>query len=143
MPWPKGKPAHNRVEGPDPETYRCNKCKIEKPISDYHWKHGHRTCKECGKKKLDKTKIRNGHLLKTYGINLEDYDKMLADQNDRCAICLGLDPKAAKRANKFVVDHCHSTGAVRGLLCHACNRALGNFGDSIETLENAILYLKK
>jgi hypothetical protein len=41
------------------------------------------------------------------------------------------------------IDHCHTTGKVRGLLCHACNRALGNFGDNIANLEQAIIYLSK
>jgi len=43
---------------------------------------------------------------------------------------------------KLVVDHCHSTGKIRGLLCHNCNRALGLMQDNVETLQNAIDYLK-
>jgi hypothetical protein len=68
---------------------------------------------------------------------------MLQKQNNRCAICLGEDPKGAKRANVFVVDHDHKTGAVRGLLCHACNRAIGNLGDNIENFRRAIEYLSE
>lgn len=44
---------------------------------------------------------------------------------------------------KLALDHDHKTGAVRGLLCHNCNRALGLFQDSISNLENAIDYLKR
>lgn len=44
--------------------------------------------------------------------------------------------------SKLVVDHCHDTGIVRGLLCHNCNRALGLFKDKIEVLKNAIKYLE-
>lgn len=43
---------------------------------------------------------------------------------------------------KLVVDHCHSSGEVRGLLCHNCNRALGLFKDSRENLLNAVEYLE-
>lgn len=44
---------------------------------------------------------------------------------------------------KLVVDHCHDTGKIRGLLCHNCNRALGLLKDSVHTLESAIDYLEK
>ena len=143
MPWPKGKPAHNRIDGPIPETYRCNKCGIEKPISEYYWKHNFRTCKECGNKKKDKVKIRNNSLQRNYGISLDDYNAMLKEQDGRCAICKSTEHRGSARVTAFFVDHCHATGAVRGLLCNSCNRALGNFGDDIATLQNAINYLQK
>lgn len=47
-----------------------------------------------------------------------------------------------QRKNHLSVDHDHSTGAVRGILCNACNRALGTFGDTVEGLERALGYLK-
>jgi hypothetical protein len=43
---------------------------------------------------------------------------------------------------KIVVDHCHTTGAIRGLLCHNCNRALGLLKDDINVIKNAINYLE-
>lgn len=43
---------------------------------------------------------------------------------------------------KIVIDHCHATGRIRGLLCHNCNRALGLLKDSEENLKRAIEYLK-
>lgn len=49
---------------------------------------------------------------------------------------------ASKHKLKLVVDHCHSSGKVRGLLCHNCNRALGLFQDSMSSLTRAIEYLK-
>jgi len=45
--------------------------------------------------------------------------------------------------NLLYVDHCHSSGKVRGLLCHHCNTALGKFQDSVEVLSSAIDYLRK
>lgn len=83
------------------------------------------------------------YLRKTYGLSVEDYKRMLADQKDECKICKGegfLMGESHKM--KLVVDHCHSTGKVRGLLCHNCNRALGLMHDDTEVLLNAIKYLE-
>lgn len=55
-----------------------------------------------------------------------------------CEICLN--PQNGKR---LALDHDHSTGKVRGLLCDLCNKALGSFRDSILILESAIEYLQK
>lgn len=70
---------------------------------------------------------RNRQYQKLYGIAISDYDKMLAAQNGRCAICgttnAGKETKTGKRF--FAVDHCHETGKIRGLLCVACNTRLG------------------
>jgi len=133
---------------------QCEKCLHTKPLTEFKLVSPKRVpmrfCIECytenrrlsrsGEKPFDK---RSSGLERTYGITPEDYNQMLKEQDGRCAICLGDDPKSPKRVNHWYIDHCHTTGKIRGLLCNACNRALGNFGDSIETLENAILYLKK
>lgn len=59
---------------------------------------------------------------RAYGIELTvaEYNTMCASQNDVCAICLR-PPSVGRR---LMVDHDHSTGAVRGLLCDYCNRLL-------------------
>ena len=62
---------------------------------------------------------------------------MLEKQNHVCAICGNKDNN-----KKLAVDHCHTTGVIRGLLCSACNTSLGKFKDSVELLQNAIQYLK-
>jgi hypothetical protein len=72
-----------------------------------------------------------------YGITLEQYEEMLAAQNGVCAICK-LAPETGKR---LAVDHCHDSGAVRGLLCIPCNLVLGNAKENREVLEEAIRYL--
>ena len=80
-------------------------------------------------------------LRRTYGITLEDYNRMLLSQNGVCAIC-----KVAKTGTedrRLFVDHCHTTGKVRGLLCNACNTILGRSNDSVERLLSAIQYLQK
>lgn len=76
-----------------------------------------------------------------YGITEEDYKELLRKQEGKCAIC------GATKANNFrdnlYVDHCHSTGIVRGLLCTRCNSCLGLFQDDVSILEAAIRYLNK
>ena len=62
---------------------------------------------------------------------------MVEDQEGKCAICLSL-PKGIK---PWHVDHDHSTNKVRGILCHHCNTALGNFNDDPDILERALEYL--
>ena len=44
---------------------------------------------------------------------------------------------------QLVVDHCHKTGKIRGLICDSCNVGLGRFKDNIDNLKNAIKYLEK
>jgi len=64
---------------------------------------------------------------------------MLKEQGGGCAICG--ETKPLKGKNYLCVDHCHETGEVRGILCHACNTGLGKFKDSPELLHTAINYL--
>ena len=88
--------------------------------------------------------LQDRYFRRTYGIGVEDYETMHNDQKGLCKICqtegFVMDDKRHKM--KLVVDHCHKTGVVRGLLCHNCNRALGLLQDSVSILENAITYLK-
>ncbi len=80
-------------------------------------------------------------LKRRYGINGEEYDRMLISQNGGCAIC-GAN-KEQNRGQFLAVDHCHRTGNVRGLLCHLCNRAIGLLKDNPAVIERAAEYLKK
>ena len=81
------------------------------------------------------------YLLKSkYGITPEQFDSMLSAQDFRCAICKNPDPGG--RHNSWNVDHCHTSGRVRGLLCTKCNRGLGLFSDNQTSLLSAVDYLK-
>ncbi|WP_084773465.1 endonuclease domain-containing protein [Nonomuraea candida] len=73
------------------------------------------------------------HLKRRYGITEDDFARMLARQGGLCAIC--------QVVPGTFVDHCHRTGAVRGVLCFNCNNGLGHFGDNTVLLELAALYL--
>ena len=86
----------------------------------------------------NRTAFRDKLLLRTHGINPEQYESLLAQQDGRCAICAELSERPLR------VDHNHRTGTVRGLLCDRCNRlVLGGSRERLDVLENAISYLKR
>lgn len=92
----------------------------------------------------DKTK--NWKLKDTFGITLEEYKVMLEKQSGLCSICLKPETYLDKRNGKIrslSVDHNHATNKVRGLLCRSCNVGIGQFGDNIEVMKNAIKYLEE
>jgi hypothetical protein len=68
---------------------------------------------------------------------VEEYEAMLSKQCGACAICKRPSPDG----RRLHIDHDHSTGLVRGLLCHDCNRGLGIFKDSHVILKAAVKYL--
>ena len=78
------------------------------------------------------------HIKRRYGISEEEYKRILESQYGKCAIC-GL---IAQNIRGFHIDHNHIEKRIRGILCGNCNIGLGQFKDSIESLEKAIEYLK-
>jgi len=83
-------------------------------------------------------KKRKYHLLNTYGLTEERYMEMIAEQDGVCAIC-----ECDIGDGLFHVDHCHSTGAVRGLLCFSCNAGIGHLKDDVDRLLKAVGYLEQ
>lgn len=86
------------------------------------------------------------NLQRRYGITRDDYLKMLLEQGGVCAICKTAEAVINKKTGTFrllAVDHCHTTGKVRGLLCSHCNHAIGKFKDNVDILKSAISYLEK
>jgi hypothetical protein len=81
-----------------------------------------------------KARVRGYELRYNYGISLNTYNRLAAEQGDRCRICL--------KETKLHVDHRHSDQRVRGLLCHKCNQGLGIFEEDCQRLERAITYLQ-
>ena len=87
---------------------------------------------------------RNSQLQRTFGIDLNDYIRMAVEQNNKCAICG--QPETQMRGGKvkaLAVDHNHTTGTIRGLLCSDCNTGLGKLRDSQTILNAAIAYLDR
>jgi hypothetical protein len=90
-------------------------------------------------------KKRAAHLRRTFGISLEEYDERVRQQDGVCAIC-GQPENCRGRGGAVMpltVDHNHETNSVRGLLCRACNVALGLMNDSATTLRAAADYLDR
>lgn len=81
-------------------------------------------------------------LKSTYGITPEQFDALLASQGGVCAICGKLPPAIKGAPGQWNVDHCHKTGAVRGILCSPCNIGIGQLGDDPDRLRVAIAYLE-
>lgn len=97
-----------------------------------------------GKPKYTKEQRKKHALKSRFGLTVEDFNNMLKEQMDVCAICLK--PEIVKNRDGSIkslsVDHCHETGIVRGLLCDSCNYALGCFKDNIFLINSASQYLE-
>ena len=134
---------------------KCTKCLESKPISQFYKEskipRGYRyNCKTCEAPRFKKYREENRELVNTARLNWsrknqrnfppELFEQRFAEQNDSCAICKS--PNAGGRG-AFHADHNHKTKQPRGVLCHNCNVALGNFQDDPEILQTAIEYLKK
>jgi len=133
----------------------CKQCSLEQPLEEYHLNKlsaGGRkpVCKTCRNKITREHRATHGRtetpeqrrkwqLKAKYGVSLEDYAVLANEQDNKCKICGAGHDKG--QAGFLVVDHCHTTGRVRGLLCSNCNSALGLFRDEEESLKNAIRYL--
>jgi hypothetical protein len=98
-------------------------------------------CKPChndrGKRTVSRLygSTRHYHLMRRYGIGAAEVDAMVEAQGGLCAIC-GENPAEH-------VDHCHDTGAVRGILCFNCNGMLGQARDRVDILLAGIRYLER
>lgn len=81
---------------------------------------------------------REQKLIKRYGITQADYEQVHYLQGGGCHLC----GRGVDEVGQLVVDHCHSTGTLRGLLCRDCNMALGYVHDNETTLRKMIGYLR-
>ena len=138
----------------------CSKCSKEQPLSEFYKNssgYHRRECKSCvsarqkayraadpdairdkwrrASKKYMTSEKRWNKTLRKYGLTEETYNQMYDLQEGRCKLC--------DSDRTLVVDHCHTTGSIRGLLCHQCNAGLGQFKDDTEVLAKAIKYLQQ
>ena len=112
---------------------KCCICQQSKSKEDFHYDQSNKVyykrCKVCFNKKL---------------VTREEYTEFLVKQGGKCAICGNFETVKRKSTGitfKLCVDHCHTTGRVRGLLCNKCNLGLGKFKDNPESLITAYKYL--
>lgn len=136
-------------DAPDKKCIGCQE--IKKASSFYYnWKQEEFTarCKPChaeSSRKLyaNKSKFRvlqnDAYYRRHYGITLLEVEELKQKANHQCQIC----SSEFSEKNKPRVDHCHSTGKIRGLLCHKCNVALGLLQDSSKLLRKAASYVSK
>ena len=84
---------------------------------------------------------RRRHLRGTYGLTEEQFKQL----GDRCQICGSTKgrPRSNGTNDSLVVDHCHDTGRVMGLLCHQCNTGIGHFYHDTQLIANALQYVLK
>lgn len=130
-----------------PKVYRsekkCNGCGKTKPLEMFVKRSDRRDgrcsrCKEC-----EANRLRGGNKTPSkYGITNDIYLAMVASQNGKCAICGNESlPTKHRGKGKLYIDHDHTTGIVRGLLCARCNTGIGFLKDDCAILQNAIDYL--
>lgn len=120
----------------------CTKCKESKEISDFRFRKDQNKnatrCKSCD------SLVTKAHFFK---VSFEELLQFMNKHNHVCNIC-GITEEAAKNHNNqtkhygLYIDHDHSKGHLRGLLCHNCNLVVGHAKDNIETLHKAIKYLE-
>ena len=79
--------------------------------------------------------VRNDNLKQLYKITIKEYEILYLAQDGKCKIC-------NKHFEQLVIDHCHNTKKIRGLLCTNCNVGIGNLKHDVNILINAIVYLK-
>jgi len=115
----------------------CNNETVNPRLSNKGYYIHYRYCSVCN------------NLRTNYGITKPEKDAIVLKQNNKCPICDNqleeskLTTKANSNKREGVVDHCHSTGKVRGVLCSKCNRGLGLFEDNLDNLQRAIEYIRK
>ena len=119
--------------------YRCLSCIREYEKDNYDSGKHKDYMKEYHQKPASKLKKRDNHLKREYGITLKEYNRLWEEQEGCCKICGEHETVLNKTLH---VDHCHTSGKVRGLLCSTCNTGLGMFKDNQEILKNAVEYLK-
>lgn len=116
-------------------TKICTKCKVDKPLSAEHFPLHNKTksgfdswCKAC--RATYRSETRRGNYRNMIS---DELLKDIVETITECVIC--------GSTEKLVVDHCHTTNQIRGMLCNHCNRGLGHFRDNPELLEFARIYL--
>lgn len=157
--WPPTFPGYIRVRNGDPLDLRwanlysrddeshCARCDEFKPVSEFHSRGVTKRglplyvayCKPCMVlRHQERPDYAHRNKVKKYGLTEQCYASMMDAQGGVCAIC-----KDPPKQRRLAVDHCHTSGKIRGLLCGPCNVSLGQFKDDPRLLLEAAKYLLK
>lgn len=147
--WKQGeKLTRGKLNSTTSEGHKvCYLCSKEKPLSEFSGnttrRDGKQTyCKACGHAQQTEWYYKRKH-----GITIQERDALLHKQEGMCPICKNTiafkenKGRGLNTGDEAVVDHCHSSEKIRGVLCGHCNTGLGAFKDNPYALENAIEYL--
>lgn len=120
--------------------YQKNKEEVKRKAREYYHKHKDaRKAKQQQARKDNPSMVRAHNVRSKFGITLTEYEDIYHKQGGLCDICLvpiSMGPGAH-------LDHCHTTGKIRGFLCQDCNFGLGRFEDNPNRLRQAITYLAR
>lgn len=136
----------------DPEKRREAKRRWRENNRDYHRKY-YAENRERIREQANKRAMANPRpwhkrreiVLRQYGLTLDDYNKLLQSQRGVCASCKKPEKLLSIKGEPVAlcVDHCHTTGAVRALLCSGCNAALGHAQEDPEILRSLAAYIEQ
>lgn len=134
----------------------CNVCKRYKTLENFELRSDsgkyRRVCKKCSsiRKQIwyleNKVGLKTRAIAKKYGITRSDYDLLINEHKNLCAICVRPETSPdgrTKKVKSLSIDHNHDTGQVRGLLCWRCNAMIGYAREDLFILKSAIKYLNK
>lgn len=141
---PEWRELVERRKAKAPNCPDCGETDLQKFYLDKKGRRTNARCRECHKVRntarwQSKTLMekRTYRALK-YGLTPPEFLALYEKQNGLCAIC-GTEPTTARGLH---IDHCHTTGAVRGLLCHGCNVGIGSLKEDVVVMRKAIAYLE-
>ena len=143
--------SRKKLKQPDSGILFCIYCELDKPLhlftKDKRSSIGYRRkCRDCGAKlqRERSTRIdrRPADMKSRYGITSERFAEILEEQGGACAVCKTAEPpKSSRNATGWCIDHNHTTGRVRAILCSQCNLLIGNAREDVTILSAAINYL--
>ena len=121
----------------------CNKCRENLPDSEFHkrtYKTGNvglqSSCRTCSSRQRVKYYKPHDTARRRHKLTDEEYTTLIAESQGKCNVC-------SRPLTKACIDHDHTTGKVRGVLCNNCNTSLGLVGDNTTTLTRLIQYLEQ
>lgn len=115
----------NRSASKDGKRYQCKQCDSKR--------HKERYANDIEYRERIMERTRKRDIEKQFNISVEEYNEYMTDAE--CSIC--------ESKERLVLDHCHNSGKIRGVLCHNCNVGIGNLRDSPQIVARALYYLQE